>query len=74
MVVTDGKVDLDLEALLIRLEMLLLMEPVIIGSVPMKEDLKTAADGACDNRKHADGEEVDENFIVIEADREINRC
>jgi hypothetical protein len=42
MVVTDGKVDLDSEALLIRLEMLLLM--------PMKEDLKTAADGACDNR------------------------
>jgi hypothetical protein len=46
MLVTDGKIDLDSEALLIRLEMLLLM--------PMKEDLKTAADGACDNRKHAD--------------------
>jgi hypothetical protein len=39
MVVTNGKVDLDSEALLIRLEMLLPM--------PMKEDLKTAAD---DNR------------------------
>jgi hypothetical protein len=36
MVVTDGKVDLDSEALLIRLEMLLPM--------PMKEGLKTAAD------------------------------
>jgi hypothetical protein len=66
MMVTDGKVDLDLEALLIRLEMLLPM--------PMKEDLKTTADEACDNRKHADGEEVDENFIVIEADREVDRC
>jgi hypothetical protein len=65
-VVTDGKVDLDLEALLIRLEMLLPMS--------MKEDLKTAADGVYDNRKHADGEEVNENFIVIEADREIDRC
>jgi hypothetical protein len=36
MVVTDGKVDLDSEALPIRLEMLLPM--------PMKEGLKTAAD------------------------------
>jgi hypothetical protein len=36
MVVTDGKVDLDSEALLIRLEMLLPMQ--------MKEDLKTTAD------------------------------
>jgi hypothetical protein len=35
MVVTDGKVDLDSEALLIRSEMLLLM--------PMKKDLKTTA-------------------------------
>jgi hypothetical protein len=50
------------------------MEPVITGSMSMKEDLKTAADRACDNRKHADGEEVDENFIVIEADREIDMC
>jgi hypothetical protein len=66
MMVTDGKVDLDLEALLIRLEMLL---PML-----MKEDLKTTADEACDNRKHADGEEVDENFIVIEADKEVDRC
>jgi hypothetical protein len=46
MVVTDGKVDLDSEALLVRLEMLLLM--------PIKEDLKTAADGACYDRKRAD--------------------
>jgi hypothetical protein len=36
MVVTDGKVDLDSEALPIRLEMLLPM--------PMKEGLKTATD------------------------------
>jgi hypothetical protein len=66
MVVTDGKVDLDSEALLVRSEMLLPM--------PMKKDLKTTADEACDDRKHADGEEVDENFIVIEADREVDRC
>jgi hypothetical protein len=66
MMVTDRKVDLDSEALLIRLEMLLMM--------PMKEDLKTTADEACDNKKHVDGEEVDENFIVIEADREVDRC
>jgi hypothetical protein len=46
MVVTDGKVNLDLEALLVRLEMLL--------SMLIKEDLKNAADGACDDRKHAD--------------------
>jgi hypothetical protein len=46
MVVTDGKVDLASEALLVRLEMLLPM--------PIKEDLKTAADGSCDDRKHAD--------------------
>jgi hypothetical protein len=64
MVVTDGKIDLDSEALLVRSEMLL----------PMKEDLKTTADEACDDGKHADGEEVDENFIVIEADREVDRC
>jgi hypothetical protein len=66
MVVTNGKVDLDLEALLVRSEMLL--------PIPMKEDLKTTADEACDDGKHADGEEVDENFIVIEADREVDRC
>jgi hypothetical protein len=36
--------------------------------MPMKEDLKTTADEACDDLKHADGEEADENFIVIKAD------
>jgi hypothetical protein len=66
MVVTNGKVNLESEALLVRLEMLLPM--------PMKEDLKTTADEACDDGKHADGEEIDENFIVIEADREVDRC
>jgi hypothetical protein len=66
MVVTDGKVDLDSKALLVRLEMLLPM--------PMKEDLKTTVDEACDYGKHANGEEVDENFNVIEADREVDRC
>jgi hypothetical protein len=58
--------DLDLEALMTRSEMLLPM--------PMKEDLKTTADEACDDGKHADGEEVDENFIVIKADKEVDRC
>jgi hypothetical protein len=58
--------DLDLEALLARSEMLLPM--------PMKEDLKTTVDEACDDGKHADGEEVDENFIVIKVDKEVDRC
>jgi hypothetical protein len=39
----------------------------------MKEDLKTTADEGCDDRKHADGEETDENFIVIKAYKEVNR-
>jgi hypothetical protein len=65
-VVTDGKIDLDSEALLMRLEMLLPM--------PIKGGLKTAADETCDDRKHADGEEVDGNFIVIKADKEVDRC
>jgi hypothetical protein len=65
-VVTDGKVDLDSEALLVRSKMLLPMS--------IKEDLKTTTDEACDEGKHADGEEIDENFIVIEADREVDRC
>jgi hypothetical protein len=58
--------DLNLEALLTRSEMLLLML--------MKEDLKTTANEACDDRKHTDGEETDENFIVIKADKEVDRC
>jgi hypothetical protein len=58
--------DLDSEALLTRSKMLLPM--------PMKEDLKTTADEACDDGKHADGEEADENFIVIKADKEVDRC
>jgi hypothetical protein len=55
--------DLDSEALLTRSEMLLPM--------PMKEDPKTTADEACDDGKHADGEETDENFIVIKAYKEV---
>jgi hypothetical protein len=58
--------DLDSEALLARSKMLLPM--------PMKEDLKTTADEACDDGKHANGEEVDENFIVIKAEKEVDRC
>jgi hypothetical protein len=49
-----------------RLEMLLPM--------PIKGGLKTAADETCDDGKHADGEEVDGNFIVIKTDGEIDRC
>jgi hypothetical protein len=66
MVVTDGKVDLDSEALLIRSEVLL---PML-----MKEGLKTVADETCDDGKHADGEEVDGNFIVTKTDREVDMC
>jgi hypothetical protein len=58
--------NLDSEALLTRSEMLLPM--------PMKEDLKITADEACDDGKHADEEEVDENFIVIKADKKVDRC
>jgi hypothetical protein len=58
--------DLDSEALLARSEMLLPMS--------MKEDMKTTADEACDDGKHDNGEEVDENFIVIKADKEVDRC
>ena len=39
-------------------------------SMPMKEDLKTTADW---NRGYADGKEDGEIFIVIKADREIDR-
>jgi hypothetical protein len=56
--------DLDSEALLTRSEMLLLM----------KEDLKTTANEACDNKKHADGEETDGNFIIIKVYKEVDRC
>jgi hypothetical protein len=49
-----------------RLEMLLPM--------PIKGGLKTATDETCDDRKHADGEEVDGNFIIIKVDREVDRC
>jgi hypothetical protein len=58
--------DLDSEALLTRSKMLL---PML-----MKEDLKTTADEACDDRKHADGEETDGNFIVIKVYKEVDRC
>jgi hypothetical protein len=58
--------DLDSETLLARSEMLLPM--------PMKEDLKTTADEACDDGKYADGEEVNENFIVIKSDKEVDMC
>jgi hypothetical protein len=58
--------DLDSEALLIRSEMLL---PML-----MKEDLKTTVDEACDDGKHADGEETNGNFIVIKAYKEVDRC
>jgi hypothetical protein len=58
--------DLDSETLLARSEMLL--------SMPMKEELNITADEACDDGKHADGEEVDENFIVIKADKEVDKC
>jgi hypothetical protein len=58
--------ELNSEALLARSKMLL--------SMPMKKDLKTTADEACDDGKHADGEEVDENFILIKADKEVDMC
>jgi len=58
--------DLGSRALLIRSKVLLLM--------PMDGDLKTTADEAYDDGKRADGAEVDESFIVIKVDREVDRC
>jgi hypothetical protein len=58
--------DLDSEALLTRWEMSL---PML-----MKEYLKTTADEACDDGKHADGKETDGNFIVIKAYKEVDSC
>jgi hypothetical protein len=40
----------------------------------MKEDMKTAADEAWNNREHADGAGADGDFIVIEADTRVDRC
>ena len=40
----------------------------------MKEDLKITAHEDYDGRKHADGAEADENFIVIKADTKVDRC
>ena len=44
-----------------------------IGDFIANVDLKTSVDEACDNRKHADGAEADGCFIVIKADKEIDR-
>ena len=40
----------------------------------MKENLKTTADEAYDDGEHADGAEADGSFIVIKADKEVDRC
>jgi hypothetical protein len=58
--------NLDSEALLTRSEISLPMS--------MKEDLKTSADEAYDDKKYADGMEAVESFIVIKADKEVDRC
>ena len=39
----------------------------------MKEDVKTTADEAYDDRKHADGG-ADEGFILIKPDMKVDRC
>jgi len=75
--------DLDSEALLARSGLSLPMSmkedlktTADEASLPMsmKEDLKTTADKVYDNGKHAEGAEVDEGFIVIKADKEVDRC
>jgi len=58
--------DLDSEALLRRSEVSLPMS--------MKEDLETTVNEAYDDGKHANGAEADESFIVIKADKEVDRC
>jgi len=40
----------------------------------IEEDLKTTADEAYDDKKNAEGAEAYENFIVIKADKEVDRC
>jgi hypothetical protein len=43
-------------------------------SMSMKEDMKTTTGEAYDDGKHADGAEVDEDFILIKADMKVDRC
>jgi hypothetical protein len=40
----------------------------------IRGDLKTTADKAYDDRKHADGAEANEDFIVIKANMEVDMC
>jgi hypothetical protein len=40
----------------------------------MKKDMETTAGEAYDDRKHADGAEADEDFIVTKADVKVDRC
>jgi len=40
----------------------------------MKEDTKTTAGEAYDDRKHADGAGANEDFIVVKADTKVDRC
>ena len=40
----------------------------------MKEGMKTAANEVYNKREHADGAEVDGDFIIIEANMRIDRC
>jgi hypothetical protein len=68
MVVTDGKI-----VVWIRLRGVADKIRDVIADAD-EGRLKTTADEACDDGKHADGEETDENFIVIMADKEVDRC
>ena len=60
---TDGKVVVRLRGVVDK-----------IRDVIADVDLKTTADEACDNIKCADGAEADGSFIVIKADKEVDRC
>jgi len=40
----------------------------------MKEDLKTTADEVYGNGKHDDGAKAGEGFIIIKADKKVDRC
>ena len=42
--------------------------------MPMKEDIKTTAGEAYDDRKHDDEAGADEGFIVIKAGTKVDRC
>ena len=80
MVVTDGKVVIGLRFrshvnkigdAIVDVDLKTIADEACDGALLMlmKEDLKTTANEAYDDRKNADRAEADEDFIMIEAER-----